>query len=198
MKFLFKTFLILILSTFLQCKENTEKSSYEIINLILKEKVNAYGSKIFPPKSITFGSIKHKEFNDSLINNGKLTYFLVPYFYKLDTLKYYPKKNKSIEEFGDDHSLIKKSTPINLSKIKALKIKRLEILPCKNDAFDNCDEGFTSQFIFSEVIFNKNRTKAFVELNFQCVGLCGEGIKFEFSIINNQWKITKEKMLWTS
>ena len=48
-KILFNIYLVFIISLFLQCKENIEKDSYEIINLILMEKVNAYGSKISLP-----------------------------------------------------------------------------------------------------------------------------------------------------
>ncbi|MGA9211728.1 hypothetical protein, partial [Kaistella sp.] len=158
----------------------------------------AYGSKIFPSKSITFGSKNHKKFNDSLINAGILSYYLVPNFFKLDTLKYYPKKYNSIQEWGDDQYLIVETNPINFSKINKLKIKRLEKLPCKNNSIDDCKEGFTSEFVISNVIFNKKRTKAFVELNFHCGGLCGQGIKFELKRINDKWKITNEELLWIS
>ena len=48
-KILFNIYLVFIISLFLQCKENIEKDSYEIINLILMEKVNAYGSKFSLP-----------------------------------------------------------------------------------------------------------------------------------------------------
>ena len=197
-KILFNIYLVFIISLFLQCKENIEKDSYEIINLILMEKVNAYGSKIFPPKSITFGSKNHEKFNDSLINAGKLSYYLVPNFFKLDTLKYYQKKYNSVQEWGDDQYLIVETNPINFSKINKLKIKRLEKLPCKNNFIDNCNEDFTSEFVISNVIFNKKGTKAYVELNFHCGGMCGQGIKFELKRINNKWKITDEKLLWIS
>lgn len=92
--------IILIFFSFIQCNRNTEKDEYEIVNLILQKNVTAYGVKIFPPKKIAFGSAEHKKFNDSLINSGNLTYHIEPFFFKLDTLKYYKSnKIKNIDEY---------------------------------------------------------------------------------------------------
>ncbi len=78
-----------------------KKDEYEIVNLILQKNVTAYGVKIFPPKKISFvSSAEHKKFNDSLINSGNLTYHIEPFFFKLDTLKYYnSNKIKNIDEY---------------------------------------------------------------------------------------------------
>ena len=127
MKHLIKylTIISLFLS-FIQCKKNTEKDEYEIANLILKRNITAFGIKIFPPKKIVFGSIEHKKFNDSLVNNLKLTYYLYPNFYKLDTLKYY-KSKKALDD--SENFLSEKLDEIDFSKIKNLKIKRINSIP---------------------------------------------------------------------
>ena len=92
--------IILLFFSFIHCSKNTEKDEYEIVNLILQKNVTAYGVKIFPPKKIAFGSAEHKKFNDSLINSGNLTYHIEPFFFKLDTLKYYKSnKIKNIDEY---------------------------------------------------------------------------------------------------
>ena len=105
--------IILLFFSFIHCSKNTEKDEYEIVNLILQKNVTAYGVKIFPPKKIAFGSAEHKKFNDSLINSGNLTYHIEPFFFKLDTLKYYKSnKIKNIDEY------CKNEKPINFTSIK--------------------------------------------------------------------------------
>ena len=197
MKHLIKylTIISLFLS-FIQCKKNTEKDEYEIANLILKRNITAFGIKIFPPKKILFGSIEHKKFNDSLINTGKLTYYLKPVFYKLDTLKY-DVTFKSLEDYESTLFLIDTTgRKIDFSKIKIDNYKRVEKIPCRDKYLDNCNQYFVASFKLSEIIINKN--KAYTEINFQCGGKCGKGIKYELKKINGIWKIIKEDLLWIS
>ena len=197
MKHLIKylTIISLFLS-FIQCKKNTEKDEYEIANLILKRNITAFGIKIFPPKKIVIGSIEHKKFNDSLINTGKLTYYLKPVFYKLDTLKY-DVTFKSLEDYESTLFLIDTTgRKIDFSKIKIDNYKRVEKIPCRDKYLDNCNQYFVASFKLSEIIINKN--KAYTEINFQCGGKCGKGIKYELKKINGIWKIIKEDLLWIS
>ena len=127
MKHLIKFLIIILLfPSLIQCKKNTEKDEYEIVNLILQKNVTAYGIKIFPPKKIAFGSVEHKIFNDSLVNNGRLTYYLYPNFYKLDTLKYYRSK-KALDD--SENFLSEKLGEIDFNKIKNFKIKRINSIP---------------------------------------------------------------------
>ncbi len=187
-----------IISLFLsliQCKKNTEKDEYEIANLILKRNITAFGIKIFPPKKIVFGSIEHKKFNDSLVNNLKLTYYLYPNFYKLDTLKYY-KSKKALDD--SENFLSEKLDEIDFSKIKNLKIKRINSIPYKDEIFGKKYDNLTGLYTISDIIFNEKMTKAYCEINISCGGKCGKGIKYELKKINGIWKIIKEELLWIS
>ena len=196
MKHLIKylTIISLFLS-FIQCKKNTEKDEYEIANLILKRNITAFGIKIFPPKKIVFGSIEHKKFNDSLVNNLKLTYYLYPNFYKLDTLKYY-KSKKALDD--TEKFLSEKLDEIDFSKIKNLKIKRINSIPYKDEIFGKKYNNLTGLYTISDIIFNEKMTKAYCEINISCGGKCGKGIKYELKKINGIWKIIKEELLWIS
>ena len=148
--------IISLFLSFIQCKKNTEKDEYEIANLILKRNITAFGIKIFPPKKILFGSIEHKKFNDSLINTGKLTYYLKPFFYKLDTLKYNV-TFKSLEDYESTLFLIDTTgRKIDFSKIKIDNYKRVEKIPCRDKYLDNCNQYFVASFKLSEIIINKN------------------------------------------
>ena len=141
-------------------------------------------------------SIEHKKFNDSLINTGKLTYYLKPVFYKLDTLKY-DVTFKSLEDYESTLFLIDTTgRKIDFSKIKIDNYKRVEKIPCRDKYLDNCNQYFVASFKLSEIIINKN--KAYTEINFQCGGKCGKGIKYELKKINGIWKIIKEDLLWIS
>ena len=187
-----------IISLFLsliQCKKNTEKDEYEIANLILKRNITAFGIKIFPPKKIVFGSIEHKKFNDSLVNNLKLTYYLYPNFYKLDTLKYY-KSKKALDD--TEKFLSEKLDEIDFSKIKNLKIKRINSIPYKDEIFGKKYNNLTGLYTISDIIFNEKMTKAYCEINISCGGKCGKGIKYKIKKINGIWKIIKEDLLWIS
>ena len=187
-----------IISLFLsliQCKKNTEKDEYEIANLILKRNITAFGIKIFPPKKIVFGSIEHKKFNDSLVNNLKLTYYLYPNFYKLDTLKYY-KSKKALDD--SENFLSEKLDEIDFSKIKNLKIKRIHSIPYKDEIFGKKYNNLTGLYTISDIIFNEKMTKAYCEINISCGGKCGKGIKYELKKNNGIWKIIKEELLWIS
>ena len=190
--------IILIFFSFIQCSKNTKKDEYEIVNLILQKNVTAYGVKIFPPKKIAFGSAEHKKFNDSLINSGNLTYHIVPFFFKLDTLKYYKSnKIKNIDEYESSIILNNKTEKkIDFNKIKIDNFKRVDVIPCKDQYLDNCDKYFTFTFKISEIVINKS--KAYVELNFQCGAKCGKGIKYELKKENGTWKIDKENLIWIS
>ena len=196
MKHLIKylTIISLFLS-FIQCKKNTEKDEYEIANLILKRNITAFGIKIFPPKKIVFGSIEHKKFNDSLVNNLKLTYYLYPNFYKLDTLKYY-KSKKALDD--TEKFLSEKLDEIDFSKIKNLKIKRINSIPYKDEIFGKKYDNLTGLYTISDIIFNEKMTKAYCEINISCGGKCGKGIKYELKKNNGIWKIIKEELLWIS
>ncbi|MFT3920279.1 hypothetical protein [Cloacibacterium sp.] len=196
MKHLIKylTIISLFLS-FIQCKKNTEKDEYEIANLILKRNITAFGIKIFPPKKIVFGSIEHKKFNDSLVNNLKLTYYLYPNFYKLDTLKYY-KSKKALDD--SENFLNEKLDEIDFSKIKNLKIKRINSIPYKDEIFGKKYDNLTGLYTISDIIFNEKMTIAYCEINISCGGKCGKGIKYELKKINGIWKIIKEELLWIS
>lgn len=196
MKHLIKylTIISLFLS-FIQCKKNTEKDEYEIANLILKRNITAFGIKIFPPKKIVFGSIEHKKFNDSLVNNLKLTYYLYPNFYKLDTLKYY-KSKKALDD--TEKFLSEKLDEIDFSKIKNLKIKRINSIPYKDEIFGKKYNNLTGLYTISDIIFNEKMTKAYCEINISCGGKCGKGIKYELKKNNGIWKIIKEELLWIS
>ncbi len=188
--------IILLLLSLIQCKKNIEKDEYEIVNLILQKNVTAYGIKIFPPKKIDFGSEEHKKFNDSLVNNGKLTYYLNPNFYKLDTLKYYrSKKSENVSE-DSEYFLSEKLNKLDFKKIKNLKIKRINSIPYKDEIFDKKYDNLTGLYNISEIIFNENITKAYCEINISCGGNCGKGLKYELKKNNGTWKISKEKLLW--
>ena len=196
MKYLIKYLtIILIFISFIQCKKNTEKDEYEIANLILKRNITAFGIKIFPPKKIVFGSIEHKKFNDSLINAGKLIYYLNPFFYKLDTLKYY-KSKKALDD--SENFLSEKLDEIDFSKIKNLKIKRINSIPYKDEIFGKKYDNLTGLYTISDIIFNEKMTKAYCEINISCGGKCGKGIKYELKKNNGIWKIIKEELLWIS
>ena len=197
MKHLIKFLIIILLfSSLIQCKKSTEKDEYEIVNLILLQNITAYEIKILPPKKIPFGSAEHKKFNDSLVNNLKLTYYLKPVFYKLDTLKYNV-TFKSLEDYESTLFLIDTTgRKIDFSKIKIDNYKRVEKIPCRDKYLDNCNQYFVASFKLSEIIINKN--KAYTEINFQCGGKCGKGIKYELKKINGIWKIIKEDLLWIS
>ena len=47
-------------------------------------------------------------------------------------------------------------------------------------------------------IFSTDRKRAYVEVNFNCSGLCGGGEAIYLEKINNKWKIVDKKMTWIS
>lgn len=194
MKHLIKFLIIILLfPSLIQCKKNTEKDEYEIVNLILQKNVTAYGIKIFPPKKIAFGSVEHKIFNDSLVNNGRLTYYLYPNFYKLDTLKYYRSK-KALDD--SENFLSEKLGEIDFNKIKNFKIKRINSIPYKDEIFGKKYDNLTGIYTISDIIFNENMTKAYCEINISCGGNCGKGLKYELKKESVTWKIVKENLIW--
>ena len=85
---------------------------------------------------------------------------------------------------------------IDFNKIKIDNFKRVDVIPCKDQYLDNCDKYFTFTFKISEIVINKS--KAYVELNFQCGAKCGKGIKYELKKENGTWKIDKENLIWIS
>lgn len=49
---------------------------------------------------------------------------------------------------------------------------------------------------FSLPVFNKRKTRAFVQTNFRCTGLCGEGKLYVLEKINGRWTIKLLKVTW--
>lgn len=92
--------------------------------------------------------------------------------------------------------IIRLKKKIDFNKIKIDNFKRVDVIPCKDQYLDNCDKYFTFTFKISEIVINKS--KAYVELNFQCGAKCGKGIKYELKKENGTWKIDKENLIWIS
>jgi len=69
-------------------------------------------------------------------------------------------------------------------------------LATKEIKIKNEKNKYFGYFQFSVPILNKNMTKAFVEADFICSGLCGQGVTCILEKINNEWKLTLVKIRW--
>jgi hypothetical protein len=53
-------------------------------------------------------------------------------------------------------------------------------------------------FQFSIPVLNKQQTKAFVQADFLCFGLCGQGMTYVLEKTNNKWTLKLAKTRWVS
>ena len=56
----------------------------------------------------------------------------------------------------------------------------------------------TGLFTFSEIVFNKQHTRAILQYSFVCGGLCGNGDTVVLKKANGKWKITGHCRRWIS
>lgn len=56
----------------------------------------------------------------------------------------------------------------------------------------------TEAFVFLMLVFNKDRTEAFVQVDFVCLALCGRGDSVLLERNNNVWEVKEVSSRWKS
>lgn len=83
-----------------------------------------------------------------------------------------------------------RNTEIDSSIVKSVKFATSEIIQ-KNEGGRRF--GYLE---FTLPILNKQKTKAFVQTNIRCTGLCGEGKLYVMEKVNNRWTIKLIETMW--
>lgn len=197
MKHLIKFLTIISLfSSIIQCKKNTENDEYEIINLVLKKDIKPEVPQSLMSKLYEYESPEYKKEYakklDSLIKNKYYTYYVVPNFIKMDTIK--GTTQTEILLYQETKEKLKLDKIINLSFAK-----RLDKDPCEVSAtLINCPENYIGTYRISKIIFNKKRNKAFVNIVDMTCAKCAKEIQFILKKESGTWKISREKLMWIS
>jgi len=198
---IFKISLLLIVFVSCNQKLNHDEDIYEIINLLSKETIA--NNKLFvppPPNTKANDSlIKYKrKLTPSYYNKLKYTIAVVPYFKNTFT-----SENSSIKcnEFKELYKflLTTKNTEKELL-ISKIKQKGDIIIPFTDDMItkgrkDFVDMGFDIIFQFSNVQFNKDKTKAVIIFSSSTSTLAGSSSLYFLKKQNGKWFISCTKLL---
>lgn len=190
---------IILLFTFLSCKNSKEEDSYKIYNTVLKEKVSTYGiilNYIHFPNDYSMKETDSicKAKSDSLYKTRSLNFYLHDKLSILDTL------NPS-DEFHTDQVVIEFKPKYSKNKIDFSKITEPTFAKRLNNSLP-IDENqknptYLGNYDLSEPIFI-SKDKAVIRYQHYCGGNCGVGILIYLKKINNEWEIIKEKEIWIS
>ncbi|WP_268847570.1 hypothetical protein [Flavobacterium aestivum] len=87
--------------------------------------------------------------------------------------------------------------------LKEFKIEQKIIEKIKSTTFDKEElkQKTGKKYDFYEMtipVFSKDNSKAYVEINHYCGGLCGSGKAFFLSKINGEWRIINKTQTWIS
>lgn len=203
-------FIIFTLSTiaFSQCVENInpysglklpeDKEYNEIVLEILKQDTSHINSNLLKPEYVGLYLAKLKiTFNNKKPDPNNLEIETFPaYRISFNELLHYGIVD-SINRSSDSLFLSflndsKRNIEIDSNIVKSVKFATTEIIQ------KSSDEQYFGYLEFTLPILNKQKTKAYVQTNFKCSGLCGEGKLYILEKINNRWTIKLVKITWVS
>jgi hypothetical protein len=188
----------IVLLMFLGCKEKKEEVRYkdskikdinEIVEtIIIQDSLNVSKNKLSPvslfcedlikinihiPESTEKQNIPPIPLNNVSINDLLNSKIERDFFFSKSDSSYLVSQNLGQKEFKIEQKIIDK---INSTTFEKEKVKQ---------------ENRTKYDFYQMTIpvFSKDMTKAYVELNHFCGGLCGDGKAFFLSKINGKWRI---------
>ena|GEM_PF-5530196 len=121
-----------------------------------------------------------EDFSVFHVNIRELRHYFItnPDTFKIDSL-YFAFQNDSAKPLVID------TTIISFVKIATDKMKK-----------QNRGKNTFGYFQFSQPVFNKNLSKAYVQADLICNGLCGEGMTYILEKVNNKWKLKFAIVRW--
>ncbi|AYN04421.1 hypothetical protein [Flavobacterium sp. 140616W15] len=199
------TILIISFLMFLSCKEKDNKSSLVKIKningivetIIDQDSLKFSRNKLSPislfcedlikinihiPESTDKQNIPSIPFNNVSINDLLNSKIERDFFFSKSDSSYLVSQNLGQKEFKIEQKIIDK---INSTTFEKEKVKQ---------------ENRTKYDFYQMTIpvFSNDMTKAYVELNHFCGGLCGDGKAFFLSKINGKWRIINKHRTWVS
>lgn len=203
-----KLFIIftLITITFSRCIEDVNpysglklpdgKEYNEIVLAIIKQDTDLINSKLLETECVGLYMAKLKiSFNNRKPDSNNIEILTFPsYRTSFKELLHYgiaDSNNRSSDSlfllFQNDSS---RNIEIDSNIVKSVKFATTEII---HEYWRVQRFGYLE---FTLPILNKQMTKAFVQTNFRCNGLCGEGKLYILEKINNRWTIKLVERTW--
>ena len=191
-----KYLLISIIVLFVSCKEmvNNKHDRYEIINLVSNKAVTSFNKREEfipkPPDKYVKDTVLKQIKNPFYSTRKNITIAIYPFFTKVNSktlihcLKYKDLYNKLVEVKNSNKKL-------DLDKIKLDSVK---IIPFTEKMLikgrkDFVLLGFDILFQFSDIVFNKDSTKAVVIFSHNTSTLSGQSNLYFLEKTNNRWEI---------